>query len=134
MSTANSPAHRRWFLRATVAATALAWLATAQAAPSNKWRIKVDGEADTAGSLQLTVTPEGGTSQQIDVPVAKDLHENHVARLIRDALKKAIGKDYHIEIDDGEDVLIKKRLGKPRLDLQLTGNSVQGIKLKEHTE
>lgn len=127
-------AMRYWLLRASVAATALAWLATAQAAPSNKWRVEVDGKAGTAGSLQLTVTPEGGTSQQIDVPVAKGQSENQVARLIRDALKQAIGKDYHVEIDDGEDVLVKRRLGKSRLDLQLTGNSVQGIKLKSHTE
>ena len=64
----------------------------------------------------------------------KGLHENHVARLIRDALKQAIGKDYHVEIDDGEDVLVKRRMGKPDLDLQVTGNSVQGIKLKQHRE
>lgn len=125
---------RQRFLQVAVAGAAAGWVLAAQATPSNKWRIAVDGKAETAGTIQLTATPVGGTSQQIDVPVAKDLHENHVARLIRDALKKAIGKNYHVEIDDGEDVLVKRRLGKPDLDLQLTGNSVQGIQLKEHAE
>ncbi|HEY0334736.1 MAG TPA: hypothetical protein VGC74_13650 [Stenotrophomonas sp.] len=110
------------------------WGLVAQAEPSNKWRIEVDGQAETAGVVQLAATPVGGTSMQVDVPVAKGLRENHVARLIRDALKKAIGKQYHVEIDDGEDVLVKRRLGKPDLDLQVTGNSVQGIRLKQHTE
>lgn len=124
---------KRWFVGA-VAVLLTGWLAIAQADPSNKWRIKVDGEADTAGSIQLTLAPVGGTAQVVDVPVTKGLHENHVARLIRDALKRAIGKDYHVEIDDGEDVLVKRRMGKPDLDLQVTGNSVQGIKLKQHRE
>jgi len=124
---------KQWFVGA-VAVLLVGWLAIAQADPSNKWRIKVDGEASTAGSIQLTLTPEGGTAQVVDVPVPKGKHENHVARLIRDALKQAIGKDYHVEIDDGEDVLVKRRMGKPDLDLQITGNSVQGIKLKPHKE
>lgn len=105
-----------------------------QAAPSNKWRIEVDGSASTAGSIQLGITPEGATTQQVDIPVAKGLHENHVARLIRDALKAALGKGYHVEIDDGEDVLVKRRGSHPKLDIVIAGNSVQGIKLKEHTE
>lgn len=105
-----------------------------QAAPSNKWRIEVDGSASTAGSIQLGITPEGATTQQVDIPVAKGLHENRVARLIRDALKAALGKGYHVEIDDGEDVLVKRRGSHPKLDIVIAGNSVQGIKLKEHTE
>lgn len=117
-----------------VAVVLMGWLAIAQADPSNKWRIKVDGEASSAGSIQLTLTPVGGTAQVVDVPVAEGLHENHVARLVRDALKQAVGKDYHVEIDDGEDVLVKRRLGKPDVDLQVTGNSVQGIKLKPRKE
>jgi len=113
--------------------TALAAFA-AQAAPSNKWRLEVDGHASTAGTVQLSITPEGGTAQQVDVPVAKGVHENSVARLIRDALKAALGKGYHVEIDDGEDVLVKRRGSHPKLDIVIAGNSVQGIKVKEHTE
>ncbi|HVJ38348.1 MAG TPA: hypothetical protein VM687_11195 [Stenotrophomonas sp.] len=105
-----------------------------QAAPSNKWRIEVDGSASTAGSIQLGITPEGGSTRQVDIPVAKGLHENRVARLIRDALKTALGKGYHVEIDDGEDVLVKRRGSHPKLDIVIAGNSVQGIKVKEHTE
>ncbi len=106
----------------------------AQAAFSNKWRLKVDGHASSAGTIQLSITPEGGTAQQVDIPVAKDLHENHVARLIRDALKTALGKGYHVEIDDGEDVLVKRKGSHPKLDIVIAGNSAQGITVKEHTE
>ena len=106
----------------------------AQAAPSNKWRIEVDGSASTAGVISLSITPEGGTAQQVNVPVPKGQHENSVARLIRDALKVSLGKGYHVEIDDGEDVLVKRRGSHPKLDIVIAGNSVQGIKIKHHTE
>ncbi len=106
----------------------------AQAGFSNKWRLKVDGHASSAGTIQLIITPEGGTARQVEIPVAKDLHENHVARLIRDALKAALGKGYHVEIDDGEDVLVKRKGSHPKLDIVIAGNSAQGITVKEHTE
>lgn len=125
--------HAGWMRAALLAAgVALAFAAPAQF--SNKWRLKVDGHASSAGTIQLGITPEGGTARQVDVPVDKDLHENHVARLIRDALKAALGKGYHVEIDDGEDVLVKRRGGHPKLDITVAGNSVQGITVKEHTE
>jgi len=124
----------RWTLQLGILIVGLALAAAVQAAPSNKWRLEIDGHASTAGTIQLSITPEGGTAQELDIPVAKDLHENHVARLVRDALKIALGKGYHVEIDDGEDVLVKRRGSHPKLDIVIAGNSVQGIKVKEHTE
>jgi len=75
-----------------------------------------------------------GENCRVEIPVAKQLHENHVARLIRDALKAALGKGYHVEIDDGEDVLVKRKGSHPKLDIVIAGNSAQGITVKEHTE
>ena len=132
----RNEAHRSVRITRIALATLLTALVafSAQAAPSNKWRIEVDGHASTAGTIQLSITPEGGTAQQVDIAVAKGLRENSVARQIRDALKVALGKGYHIEIDDGEDVLVKRRGSHPKLDIVIAGNSVQGIKVNKHTE
>src|SRR5688572_23229058 len=86
---------------------------------SNKWRIEVSEGANNDGVMRFRVTPKDGTP--IDIPVAlKDGRgEDGCARDIRDAFKKALdGKTWNIDLDDGEDVLVKKRKG-PDFALEL---------------
>jgi len=96
---------------------------------SNKWRLEVSEGANNDGVLHFRVTPKGGTA--IDIPVAlKDGRgEDGCARDIRDTFKKALDKNsFKIEIDDGEDVLVKVRKG-PGVAIELVESTVKGTRV-----
>jgi len=118
----------------TVGVLAMLMAGVALASPSNKWRITVDGDAKNAGTIVLSMTPEGGTESTVTVAVADNLHENSVARLIRDATKAKLGKAYKVETDDGESVLVKKKGSSPNIDIVVVSNDVEGISIKLHHE
>ena len=103
---------------------------TAHAEPSNKWRIKLNHRADNEGTIVLRVAPIDGTPIDVETKVPANTGENHIAKLIRDALKATLGEGYHVETDDGEDVLIKKRKDTPNFDLTLVSTSVTGVTIK----
>lgn len=82
-----------------------------------------------AGVIRFRVTPKGGTA--IDIPVALEdgRGEDGAARDIRDTLKKALDKDlFKIELDDGEDVLVKVREG-PVIAIELVESTVKGTRV-----
>lgn len=102
----------------------------AQAAPiENKWRLQFSGNAESNGSLVLAFTPKDGAATEVEVTIEDSTSENGVARRVREALREAIGEDYRVEVDDGEDVLVKRRLGRPRFNVTLVNNSVEGVRL-----
>ncbi|MBE5314185.1 MAG: hypothetical protein H4O13_02165 [Xanthomonadales bacterium] len=102
----------------------------AQAAPiENKWRLQFSGNAESSGSLVLAFTPKDGAATEVEVTIEDGTSENGVARRVREALREAIGEDYRVEVDDGEDVLVKRRLGRPRFNVSLVNNSVEGVRL-----
>ena len=122
--TANTPA-------ATEATQATAAPA-APAAPlklSNKWRIKVHEGANNTGTLLFRVTPDQGTATDIVVNIEKGRSENGVATDIKNTFKKALdAKVYHVETDDGEDVLVKKRKG-PDYEVILVESTLKGTRI-----
>jgi hypothetical protein len=102
---------------------------------SNKWRIECSGGADSDGQVVLHVTPEAGALRIVTVPVTRGTGENAVARTIRDAMRAQLGKDaFHIENDDGEDVLVKRRGKTPDFALQVAENTVKGLRLNVDKE
>jgi hypothetical protein len=101
----------------------------AAASPSNKWRIQVSSDADSDGVVVLRVIPQGGVPLDVTVQLAKDIGENGVARRIRDALRTQLGKGYQVEVDDGEDVLLKRRGDTPVFELQLLEKTVDGLRI-----
>lgn len=111
-------------------------LATAAVAkPSNKWRIKCNHKADVAGVIVLRLTPEGQAAVEVTVDIPKGMRENEAARTIRKAIKSsALGERYKVEIDDGEDVLIKRRSRQPNIDLEILSNTADGLSIKTHRE
>lgn len=127
---------RRRFLQTLVILLFGALLASnALASPSNKWRIKCNHKSDVAGVISLRLTPEGQAAVDVEVAIPKSTHENEAARLIRKAIKaSALGERYKIEIDDGEDVLIKRRSRQPDIDLEILGNTADGLSIKAHKE
>jgi len=50
--------------------------------------------------------------------------------LVTGALKAQLGKGYKVEVDDGEDVMIKKSGNTPKFEVSLVSSSVTGLNLK----
>ena len=120
--------NRKW-AAAAVALGGLLAMAGAAASPSNKWRIQVSGGAESAGAIVLEIVPVDGPPESVTVEVVDGTSENQVAKTIRDAIRGQLGQRYKAEVDDGEDVLVKRNMGGPKFDLTLTSNTVQGIRL-----
>lgn len=100
-------------------------------AASNKWRIQCSEGAKSSGEIVFRFTPKGGVALDVAVPVADGTSENHVARTIRDALRQKLdAKAYHVEVDDGEDVLVKRLSGQPNFDLEVVSNSVKAVRIR----
>ena len=102
----------------------------AMASPSNKWRAQMSGKAKVDGEIELSFTPRDGTATSVVVAVPKGTGENAAARLVRDTVKAQFGKDvYHVETDDGEDVLVKKRGSTPDFEIVVVRNTADGLRI-----
>jgi hypothetical protein len=101
--------------------------------PSNKWRIEFDDKAQTDGTIVLSVTPASGTPVRAEANIPAGTHENHIARIVRDSLKTALGGGYNVEVDDGEDVLVKED-GVGTFDLRLVSSTVTGLEIELEKE
>jgi hypothetical protein len=110
------------------------WVTVAQAttpAPDNKWRIVCIHNAHSDGVIVFRLTAVGGPALELKVPIKDGTYENDVARQIRDVFRANLPKElYHVEIDDGEAVLVKKQRGKPNFSLEFVSNSVNGLGLR----
>ena len=109
--------------------------ATAEANPSNKWRLQFSGKADSDGVVTITVHPKGGTPITTAIPVENNTGENGVAKTVVKGLKANLPKEaFHVERDDGEDVLVKKRHGAANFDLTVDSNTVEGVRINRDRE
>jgi len=119
---------------ATVQASAPAAASAHEPHYSNKWRLEVSEGANNDGDMHFRLTPKDGTPIDVSVHLKKGRGEDGCARDIRDAFKAALDKkSYKLEIDDGEDVLVKKHSG-PDFSIELVESSVQGTRVKLHRE
>ncbi len=101
---------------------------------SNKWRLEVSEGANNDGVMRFRVTPQGGTAIDIPVTLKNGRGEDGCARDIRDAFKLALDKNsYKIEIDDGEDVLVKVRKGA-NVAVELVESTVKGTRVNLNRE
>jgi len=116
----------------TPAATEATAVAAAPAAPlklSNKWRIKVREGANNTGTLLFRVTPDKGVATDVLVNIEKGRSENGVATDVKNTFKKDLDpKVYHVETDDGEDVLVKKRKG-PNYEVKFVESTLKGTRI-----
>ena len=121
--------HRRTL--AVAAAAVLSLLAIgAQAEPSGKWRIKLKHRVDNDATIVFRVTPVGGTPIDVETKIPAGSGENKAAKMIRDSFKVSLGEGYHVETDDGEDVVIKKRKDTPEFELMLTSSNAAGLTIE----
>ena len=101
---------------------------------SNKWRIKVNHSAKSDGTV-FRVSPEEQPSIDVTVNIKKGTRENKVAVAIKEAFKAQLPKDgYHIERDDFEDVLVKKRGDTPKFGLELISSNIEKVSIKLEKE
>jgi len=114
----------------------LAALAFADAAPtSNKWRIELSGQAMNSGDLVFRVTPRQGDATDISVSVRSGRAENNLAKDVRDAFAAKLSPErFSVEVDDGEDILVKKKEGQPDFALELVEANVQNVSIKVEGE
>ena len=117
------------------AATTVAPVAAPAAPPvaglhySNKWRLQVSEGANNDGFMVFRVTPKGGAAIEIRVNLKDGRGEDGCSRDIRDTFKKMLNKDYYkVELDDGEDVLVKVRKG-PDISIELVESTVKGTRI-----
>jgi len=114
-----------------LAAIGMTVLATiAQADPAGKWRIEFGSHADDDGVITLRVSPEGGTPVEVETKVVAKSGADKVANAVRDSLRATLGEGYHVEIDDGEDVVIGRRAKTPKFEVTLAGSTITGLEVK----
>jgi hypothetical protein len=103
--------------------------------PSNKWRIEISEGANTDGTIRFALTPVGGEMTQVQVNVKEGRSENDVAKDVRDAFKAALSSEkYDIEIDDGEDVLVKNKGQAPKFTVAFVASDVKGTRVEVERE
>lgn len=102
---------------------------------SNKWRIEVSEGARSTGEMIFQITPRGGQHQLVTVPIARGTRENNVARAIEDVLDNELDDDlFHVERDDGEDVLVKKRHDSANFSLRVISSTVEAVRIRVQKE
>lgn len=123
---------RTWILAASLALAA----STAVAADGveNKWRVEVSGNAESAGRIVLQVAPAKGEPIRAVASIAKGRAENDVANDVSAALQSVASGQYNVEVDDGEDVLIKKQGGERDFVITVVENTVQGVRVEIDAE
>ncbi len=119
---------------AAVLVGAMIPLAQADSDTSNKWRIELDHSAKSDGTIVLQVAPKNGAPIEAEASVPKGNSENEIAHAVRDSLKVALGKGYEVEIDDGEDVLVKAKGKTKPFELKLVSSSVTGVEIELERE
>ena len=93
---------------------------------SNKWRIEVKEGANNDGVARFRVTPKGEAAVDVTVNIKDGRSENGVASDVKNAFKAALDtKRFHVEGDDGEDVLVKKK-GGPDFSIELLESTLKG--------
>lgn len=125
----------RRILQLLCACLLLATAATTFAEPSNKWRLEFSGGADSDGTIVLRFTPIGGSPLEASIDIEDGTGENAVAKAVVKDLKAQLPKDvYHVERDDGEDVLVKRKRGAANFDVEIVSITVEGVRINPGRE
>lgn len=113
-----------------LAASLMLAMSTASAdGVENKWRVEFSGNAESAGRIVLQVAPAKGEPIRAVAEIANGRAENDVARDVGAALQAVASNHYNVEIDDGEDVLLKKQDGERDFVVAVVENTVQGVRI-----
>jgi hypothetical protein len=105
-----------------------------EARPAHSWRIEVSEGANSDGTIRFVVTPVGGEITTVAIPIKKGRAENDVAKDLRDGFISALPTGgYEVEVDDGEDVLVKTKDPAPKFSVIMIDSTVKGTRVNvEH--
>jgi hypothetical protein len=122
-------------IRPLLVAVLLTAALTVLASPSNKWRLEFSGGADSDGVIVIRITPKGAAALDASINIEDGTGENAVAKAVVKGLKAQLPeKGYHVERDDGEDVLIKKKHGAADFNVEIISNTVKGVRIHPEHE
>ena len=111
------------------AALLLVFLAApAFASQSNKWRLQFSGAAESAGEMVLEIVPSGRAPVRVNVLIERNDGENRVARKVKTAIDRQAGRWVDAELDDGEDVLVKRHFFR-RFSIALVSSTVKDVRI-----
>lgn len=96
---------------------------------SNKWRLEFSGAAESAGEIVLEIVPKGEAPVRVRAVIERNDGENRVARKVKTAIDRQAGRWVDAELDDGEDVLVKRNLFRPRVSVRLVSNTVKDVRI-----
>ncbi len=99
------------------------------ASESNKWRLEFSGAAESAGEMVFEIVPHGREAVQVRVAIERNDGENRVARKVKTAIDRQAGRWVDAELDDGEDVLVKRRLFRPQVSVMLLSSTVKDVRI-----
>jgi hypothetical protein len=96
----------------------------------DKVNIVVDGKAEYAGNIQITVEPDGRTAKLVSVNVLAKEKEKKIAEQIHREVSIALGADYKVKLSGNEIRVSKANKKFPNVaivihQLQLPGVSVR---------
>ena len=118
--------------RAACALCAVALISgSIQAMPdgSNKWRLEFSGAAESAGEIVLEIAAPNETPIEVKAVIDGNDGENRVARKVKRAIDRQAGRIVDAELDDGEDVLVKRHMFR-QFSIRLVSNSVKGVRIR----
>jgi hypothetical protein len=102
---------------------------------TDDYRISVDDDANSDGEIVFRVTIKDGEAKDVTVKIKKGTSENEVARTIKRAFEEQLGtKNYNIEMEDGENVIIERSGGKSDTSLVLVSSTVKNVDVKVHRD
>ncbi|TXI43546.1 MAG: hypothetical protein E6Q50_18800 [Lysobacter sp.] len=124
---------RSRFVPASLVAFALLAAPSAFAGDSNKWRLQFSGAAESAGEMVLEIVPTGQEPVMVTVPIERNDGENRVARKVKSAIDRQAGHWVDAELDDGEDVLVKRHFFR-QFTIKLLSSTVKDVRINFDTE
>ena len=66
----------------------------------------------------------------VETKIAAKSGADKVAKTVRDSLRASLGEGYHVETDDGEDVVIKREGKTPKFEVTLASSTLTGLVVK----
>ena len=105
----------------------------AAARDSNKWRLQFSGAAESAGQMVFEIVPNGKAPVLVTVPIERNDGENRVARKVKSAIDRQAGQWVDAELDDGEDVLVKRHFFR-QFSIVLVSSTVKDVRINFDTE
>jgi hypothetical protein len=111
------------------------WAAGTELKVSPKWRIEVSEGAKSDGVLRFQITPYGQAPIALDVPIQDGRGENGVAQDISSFFRTNLDANvYSVEVDDGEDVLVRKHRDAANFEVRLLESTVEAVRIHVERE